>query len=146
MNQDCHTSRPVPTVRAVIADGEGRVLLLKRADGTTGQGGWCLPGGKIDYGQTVAEALALEVMEETTLRVTSAEFFMFQDSLPISPGGMHCINLYFVCGVEGEVRLNGESAAYAWGGREELPGVDVVFRNGEAIRAFFAGAAGQANT
>lgn len=130
---------PVPVVRALIEDPAGRILILKRADTEYGGGGWCLPGGKIDYGQTIEDALAREVMEETSLELESAEFFFFQDSLPLHPGAMHCINFYFRCRVRGELRLNDESSEYAWIGPADMPAYDIVFRNDEAIRRRFQG-------
>ena len=128
---------PVPVVRALIEDPRGRILLLERAGTGHGDGGWCLPGGKIDYGKTVDEALAQEIMEETSLDLCSARFFFFQDSLPFHPGGMHCINFYFHCRVKGDLRLNDESSGYAWIGPAEMGAYNIVFRNDEAIRRHF---------
>ena len=54
-------SYPVPLVRALIKNSAGQILLLRRALSRYGQEGWCLLGGKIDYGQTVEEALAQEI-------------------------------------------------------------------------------------
>jgi len=130
---------PIPIVRALIADARGRILLLQRAATAHEPGGWCLPGGKIDYGQTVEAALASEILEETSLQLLAAEFFFFQDSLPLRPGGMHCLNLYFHCRVRGEIRLNAESAAYAWIGPAEIGAYGIVFGNDEAIRRHFEG-------
>jgi 8-oxo-dGTP pyrophosphatase MutT (NUDIX family) len=48
---------------AFVQDEKGRVLLTRRAD----NGRWCLPGGHIDPGESVAEATAREVLEETGL-------------------------------------------------------------------------------
>lgn len=50
------------------ADGKQEALLLRNPDGT-----WELPGGKIEYGETVTESLEREVREESGLRVTDAE-------------------------------------------------------------------------
>lgn len=47
----------------MIQDGDGRILLTRRTD----NGRWCLPGGHIDPGESVAEATAREVLEETGL-------------------------------------------------------------------------------
>lgn len=128
---------PVPVVRALIENPEGRILLLQRAGSAYGPGAWCLPGGKVDYGQTVESALAREIWEETSLQLLAAEFFFWQDSLPIQTGGIHCLNLYFRCRVRGEIRLNAESAACAWIGPEDFGVYPIVFRNEEAIRRHF---------
>lgn len=52
-------------VCAVIFDEAGRVLLTRRRDNDL----WCLPGGMFATGETVAEAIAREVREETGLSV-----------------------------------------------------------------------------
>ena len=97
---------PVPVVRLITTDGEGRVLLLKRADSKYAAGSWCLPGGKIDYGETAEGAAAKELREETSLVLTSCNFLFFQDSLPPRDGDMHCLNLYFECEASGTVSLS----------------------------------------
>lgn len=133
---------PTPVVRAIIEDAAGRVLILRRAKTAWGEGDWCLPGGKVDYGQTVAEALAREIREETALRLISAALLLVQDSLPTAPGGMHCLNLYFRCTVTGEIRLNDESSALAWIAQEDMPAYHIVFRNDAALRLHFSRSAG----
>lgn len=128
---------PVPVVRALIEDSKGRVLLLRRSNTEHGLGAWCLPGGKVDYGQTVEDALRREVLEETSLRISSMEFWFLQDSLPSLAGDMHCINLYFRCRASGDIRLNDESGEYAWVGPGETGAYRIVFRNEEALRRHF---------
>lgn len=132
---------PVAVVRAVVPDREGRILLLRRRAGSAGAGQWCLPGGKVDYGVTVVQALRNEIAEETGLRCRGAEFLFYQDSLPLTPGGMHCINFYFRCDATGEVTLNNESIDYAWAAPDQLSEFDIAFRNDEGIRRYLAGPA-----
>ncbi|MBE7535293.1 MAG: NUDIX domain-containing protein [Anaerolineales bacterium] len=50
---------------AIICDEDQRVLLTRRAD----NGQWCLPGGALEAGESVAEACVREAWEETGLRV-----------------------------------------------------------------------------
>jgi 8-oxo-dGTP pyrophosphatase MutT (NUDIX family) len=129
--------QPVPVVRLIVPDDEGRVLLLRRHGSTHGLGAWCLPGGKVDYGQRVEEAVADELREETALECTGARFLFYQDSLPYEPGGMHCVNLYFECQVSGTIRLNEESSEYAWVGPEELEQYEIVFRNDAGLMRYW---------
>jgi 8-oxo-dGTP diphosphatase len=58
----------IPCVGAVIRDDQGRLLLVKRGH-EPGAGLWSLPGGRIEPGETDAEALAREMREETGLEV-----------------------------------------------------------------------------
>jgi ADP-ribose pyrophosphatase YjhB (NUDIX family) len=55
-------------VGAVIKDDQGRLLLIKRGH-EPGAGLWSLPGGRIEPGETDAEALVREMREETGLAV-----------------------------------------------------------------------------
>jgi 8-oxo-dGTP diphosphatase len=50
---------------AVVRDGDGRVLLAERTRGQVAAGFWELPGGKIDPGESPADAAARELREET---------------------------------------------------------------------------------
>ena len=54
-----------PGVSAVIFDGDGRVLLQQRTDNDR----WGLPGGAIEFGESILEAWHREVMEETGLTI-----------------------------------------------------------------------------
>jgi ADP-ribose pyrophosphatase YjhB (NUDIX family) len=56
-------------VGAVVRDASGRLLLIKRGH-EPGAGLWSLPGGRVEPGETDAEALAREMLEETSLTVT----------------------------------------------------------------------------
>ena len=57
--------------RAVLRDERGRVLLVKRTD----NGEWALPAGAMEIGESVAEAAAREVYEETGLTATECTPF-----------------------------------------------------------------------
>jgi 8-oxo-dGTP pyrophosphatase MutT (NUDIX family) len=50
---------------ALVCDGEGRLLLVRRAD----DGCWAMPGGWVDPGETPAQAAVRETLEETGLVV-----------------------------------------------------------------------------
>ena len=82
---------PVTVVRLIICDTEGRVLLHQRKNTDFSSGGWCLPGGKIDYDETIEQSVVNELKEETNLDCTTSKFLFYQDSLPPTPGSMHCV-------------------------------------------------------
>jgi 8-oxo-dGTP diphosphatase len=58
----------VPCVGAVVHDGRGRLLLIRRGHAPSA-GLWSVPGGRMEPGETEAQAVVREVAEETGLRV-----------------------------------------------------------------------------
>lgn len=54
----------IPAVSALVRDAEGRLLVHQRPDGT-----WSLPAGAIEPGETPAQAVVRETLEETGLLV-----------------------------------------------------------------------------
>ncbi len=78
-------SRPVTEVAVgVLTDPEtGRVLIGSRPEGKPYAGWWELPGGKLEPGESVHEALARELKEELNLTVTdSMPWFVMEKSYP----------------------------------------------------------------
>jgi 8-oxo-dGTP diphosphatase len=63
----------IPCVGAVVRDGLGRLLLVRRAN-EPGRGLWSIPGGRVEAGETDEQAVAREVMEETGIAVTVGRF------------------------------------------------------------------------
>ncbi|MDP1520024.1 8-oxo-dGTP diphosphatase MutT [Porticoccus litoralis] len=58
---------------AVIDDGDGQILIARRPDHVHQGGLWEFPGGKVEPGEAVFDALKREVWEELAIRVEAAE-------------------------------------------------------------------------
>lgn len=65
-----HAETPaVHVVAAVLRDARGRILLARRTDGRDLAGLWEFPGGKVESGETAAQALARELREELGITI-----------------------------------------------------------------------------
>ena len=65
------SERPQVCVGAVTVD-EGRLLLIRRGHGPAA-GEWSVPGGRVEFGETLAEAVVRELLEETGLEGVCGE-------------------------------------------------------------------------
>jgi 8-oxo-dGTP diphosphatase len=67
-------NRPVTVVAAgILLDSENRYLLSQRPEGKPYAGYWEVPGGKVEKGETVFQALQRELQEELGIDVQSSE-------------------------------------------------------------------------
>ena len=83
-------------VAAALVDGEGRVLLQRRAPGRAMAGLWEFPGGKVEPGERPEAALVRELEEELGIRVEIAALapaaFASADN-----AGRHMLLLLYLC-------------------------------------------------
>ncbi len=69
---------------------------------------WLLPGGGVDYGESLTEALERELMEELNIKVAVQNIALISDSIDPS-GERHVLNICFYCDIEsGEMKLGAE--------------------------------------
>lgn len=126
---------------AAIFDDQGRVLLTKRTD----NGQWCLPGGAVDPGESVAEACEREVLEETGLSVRVKRLvgvYSHPDKLVIYPDGnkVQVVALHFEAEIiSGELSLSEEITDFSYFTLEEIEGLEMFGRHKERIVDTLAG-------
>jgi 8-oxo-dGTP diphosphatase len=112
------TSAPQPrhpqlAVSAVIFR-DGKVLLVRRAR-SPAKGFYSLPGGRVEFGETLHAALHREVAEETSLRIEIAELAGWREVVPAAEGGGHYLIMSFAARWSaGEVVLNEELDDHQW--------------------------------
>jgi len=97
-----YPERPVVGVGAVVLDGP-RVLLIKRGHPPL-KGHWSLPGGGVEVGETLEEAVAREVLEETGLTIEVGPIVEVLDRISRDADGRvehHFVLVDFVCRASG---------------------------------------------
>jgi 8-oxo-dGTP diphosphatase len=106
--------RPQLAVSAVIFR-DGKVLLLKRAK-SPGHGFWSLPGGRVEFGESLHTALNREVDEEAGLKIDIVALAGWREVLPgAGGGGGHYLIMSFAARwMANEPRLNEEHDDFKW--------------------------------
>ena len=103
---------PKLMVDIVIPDGEGRVLLIQRANDPY-EGSWALPGGFVDVGETVEEAAVREAKEETGLDVDLLRLVGVYSEPDRDPRG-HNVSVAFLARAEGDPSAASDAAEVAF--------------------------------
>lgn len=101
------------SVAGVIVDDQGRALLIQRRD----NGQWEPPGGVVEAGETLPDALQREVLEETGMKI----------ALPARLTGVYknmtglIVSLVFRCeAIDGTPTTGDETYALRWATRDEV--------------------------
>ena len=106
-------SHPQLAVSAAIFRDD-RVLLVRRAR-SPGKGLYSLPGGRVEFGETLHAALHREIDEETSLAIDIVELAGWREVIPGTGGGGHYLILSFAArGRAGEPVLNDELDDFRW--------------------------------
>ena len=116
---------PEPTVGALIFNENNQLLIVKTHKW---KGNYTIPGGHVEMGEYLKDALKREIKEETGLHMTSADYLCYQEFVYDDSfwERKHFIFFDFICRVEdGEVQLNDEAQAHAWVDLDKIAGYPV---------------------
>ena len=131
-----YPTRPIVGVGAVVWHGD-RVLLVRRARPPR-PGQWSLPGGAQTLGETIAEAAAREVREETGLEVLVGPVIATIDMIERDPEGRvryHYTLVDVTCEApHGEARAGDDAAAVGWFDLDAIEGLGLWSETVRIIR------------
>jgi 8-oxo-dGTP diphosphatase len=114
----------IPCVGAVVTDGQGRLLMIKRGH-APGAGLWSIPGGRIEPGETDAEALVREMSEETGL-VVEVGLLIGRVRRPGLDGAVIDIRDYAATVTGGTLRPGDDAADARWVEGAELDSLEIT--------------------
>ena len=117
-----YPDRPLLGVGAVIVDN-GRILLARRTNPPM-QGEWSIPGGLVESGETIKEAVIREVREETGLEIEPVQLVeVFERVLRDKEARVqyHFVLIDYLCRLlSGEARAGSDVSDLVWATADEL--------------------------
>ena len=117
---------PVPTVDIIIETGGGIVLINRKNP----PHGWALPGGFVDYGETLETAAVREAKEETGLDVRLIEQFHAY-SAPERDPRQHTVSMVFIAKASGTLQAGDDAGQAGIFSLDRLP--ELAFDHGEIL-------------
>jgi 8-oxo-dGTP diphosphatase len=122
---------PLPTVDIIIEIGE-RIVLIERKNPPHG---WALPGGFVDYGESLEKAAVREAKEETSLDVTLMEqFYTYSD--PRRDPRHHTLSTVFIAQAQGTPHGADDAKVARLCAESDLPEA-MVFDHPQILRDYF---------
>ena len=124
---------PLLTVDIIIELADGSIVLIERKNLPHG---WALPGGFVDYGESIESAAVREAKEETSLDVTLTEqFYTYSD--PARDARHHTVSTVFIATAQGNPR-GADDAKAARGFRESALPAPLVFDHAKILKDYFS--------
>lgn len=125
---------PIPTIDAII-EKDRKIVLVKR-NKQPFKGLWAIPGGHVDYGETVENATIREAEEETGLKIRLKEILGVY-SRPDRNPEKHTMATVFVAEVVGGELKSGSDAADAkWIPIDEINFDNLAFDHSQILRDY----------
>lgn len=117
----CHVSA------LILENKKGEILIGQRNADDTSPGKWEFPGGKLEKGESFAQALVREIKEELNFTLTS--FDLFEVLTHSYPERDICIHFFYAQCAAFTVENHPEHAAVQWVSKDELLHFDLLEAN-----------------
>ena len=125
--------KPVLTVDAII-EIEGGIVLIKRKNPPPG---WAIPGGFVDYGETLEDAVRREAKEETRLDIKLIrQFHTYSD--PKRDPRHHTVSTIFIATAAGKPKAGDDAREVGIFNKDNLP-EDIAFDHRQILEDYFSG-------
>ncbi len=129
---------PFPTVDIII-EIKDQIVLIKRQNPPHG---WALPGGFVDYGESLEEAACREALEETGLSIELiCQFYTY--SSPDRDPRFHTITTVFIARAQGTPRGGDDAALACLFPRHQIPFEELVFDHSAILADYLSWKDGQ---
>ena len=122
---------PLCTVDVII-EKDGGIILIRRKNPPPG---WAIPGGFVDYGESLEDAVRREAFEETGLEIKLIrQFHTYSD--PERDPRHHTVSTIFIATASGEPKAGDDAAEVGIFARDSLPN-EIAFDHRKILEDYF---------
>ncbi len=133
MKTNSNPRNPIPTVDIII-EYKGGIILIKRKNPPEG---WALPGGFVDYGESLETAAFREAKEETGLNINLIrQFHTYSD--PKRDSRHHTITTVYIAKAKG-IAIAGDDAEQIGAFKRGVFPEEIAFDHREILNDYFTG-------
>jgi len=123
----------IVAVGGIVENEQGDILLVRHVY----DGSWACPGGQVEVGENIIDALVREIFEESGIHVAVDRLYWIGSNILTHPGhsGVEIVPtkviFNFICTfLEGELRGSNETSEVCWVKREQvMDRIDIAFRD-----------------
>jgi 8-oxo-dGTP diphosphatase len=117
----------------------GRLLVVQRADDDTEGGKWAFPGGTVEKGETIKEAVVREIKEEIGLGINEEDVAYIKKIYVKYPKHDFIYNMFYAEFADmPEIRINHEHKGFIWLPPKDALGLDMVNDGRECVELFIS--------
>lgn len=127
--------RIIPGVPAIIKNSKGEILLGKRGKGIlTYPGYWGLPGGVIEYGETIQQTIKREIKEELGVDSEFIKYGKPKMQLPSKEFLFQNVDLVVYCRLKGIPKPKDETSEVKWFKPKEIKKMKLAYQHNEILK------------
>ena len=110
----------------MVFNDRHEILLIKRGK-PPNYGRWMVPGGALEWGETLEEAALREVREETGIEIEIETFVELIEAIIPGEAGYHFVIMdYLARAIGGDLKADSDALEAAWVGVDSLSGYDLT--------------------
>ena len=118
-------------VKALLIQGNKYLFLRRSTSFKTGTQKWDIPGGRIEVGETLYDALRREIYEETALELVDVDSLLAAQDIFATEKDLHVVRVTYLAEAKGTIKISDEHDLYKWMDLQEIlsdPNVDSYLR------------------
>ncbi len=118
-------------VKALLVQDNKYLFLRRSPSFKAGVQKWDIPGGRIEAGEALYDALYREIYEETALELIDVSSLLAAQDIFVTEKDLHVVRLTYLAKAKGTIKISDEHDLYEWMDLQEIlsdPNVDSYLR------------------